>query len=183
MSESYDAAGSASPPVPTDSDEIERHVSQWSGLIARTATRFGISWADLDDLRQEVRIRVWRATKDSGEKRSALTSSYMYRIVRSAMVDYLRRRRDRDHLSLDRAVTVHASTDVTAEGLEAALGEALGRLAPERRIAVRLHLDGRHLSEIAELLDWSEGKARNLLYRGLEDLKHTLQDRAAREER
>jgi RNA polymerase sigma-70 factor (ECF subfamily) len=167
------------------SDEIERHVRQWNGLITRTASQFGIQWTDLDDLLQDIRIRVWRAMQSPREKSGALPSSYMYSLVRSATIDFLRRRRDRrasTHLSLDSAAALPAPTELTAEGVEAVLEGALTRLSAERRVAVRLHLDGKHLRDIAQLLDWSEGKTRNLLYRGLEDLKLMLQDSSDEEE-
>ena len=39
---------------------------------------------------------------------------------------------------------------------------------------MRLHLQGYHRDEIAGLLGWSEAKTRNLLYRGLDDLRALL---------
>jgi DNA-directed RNA polymerase specialized sigma24 family protein len=56
------------------------------------------------------------------------------------------------------------------------LETALFRVPESRRPAVRLHLEGRHLSEIARLLGWTSASARNRLYRGLEDLKAALRD-------
>ena len=43
-----------------------------------------------------------------------------------------------------------------------------------RNVVVRLHLSGYHRDEIAQLLGWTEPKVRNLLYRGLEDLRALL---------
>jgi RNA polymerase sigma factor (sigma-70 family) len=51
---------------------------------------------------------------------------------------------------------------------------ALARLPESRRIVVGLHLKGLTTSEIAALLKWSEPKARNLVYRGLKDLRTSL---------
>jgi RNA polymerase sigma-70 factor (ECF subfamily) len=49
-------------------------------------------------------------------------------------------------------------------------------LLPEsRRAVVRMHLAGYERDEIAELLGWSEPKTRNLLYRGLADLREILE--------
>ena len=41
-------------------------------------------------------------------------------------------------------------------------------------MAVELYLQGMSSHEIADLLDWSEPKARNLIYRGLNDLRKDL---------
>jgi RNA polymerase sigma factor (sigma-70 family) len=51
---------------------------------------------------------------------------------------------------------------------------ALSRLSDNRRRAVGLYLEGMTSQEIATLLGWSEPKARNLLYRGLSDLRAQL---------
>jgi RNA polymerase sigma factor (sigma-70 family) len=51
---------------------------------------------------------------------------------------------------------------------------ALARLSDNRRRAVGLYLEGMTSQEIATLLGWSEPKARNLLYRGLSDLRAQL---------
>ena len=51
---------------------------------------------------------------------------------------------------------------------------AVETLSKTRRPVVRMHLAGYHRNEIADLLGWSEAKTRNLLYRGLHDLRETL---------
>ena len=51
---------------------------------------------------------------------------------------------------------------------------ALAGLGPDRSTAVRLHLQGFTLEEMARLLAWTEPRARNLLYRGLRDLRNAL---------
>ena len=54
--------------------------------------------------------------------------------------------------------------------------EAMARLPDRRRTAVGLHLEGLTTQEIAELLGWSEPKARNLVYRGLKDVRRCLKE-------
>jgi RNA polymerase sigma-70 factor (ECF subfamily) len=168
-------APTGEPGVP--SVAIERQLQQWSRLIASCAARAGIQDADREELVQDVRIRVWKAL--DREKSPALPSSYMYRLVTSAAVDYLRRRRSRRsdrHLQLERAETVASPASTTDDELARVLAEALGTLAPDRRIAVRLHLEGKSLETIAMLLDWTPARARNLLYRGLDEVKSFLGD-------
>jgi RNA polymerase sigma-70 factor (ECF subfamily) len=57
------------------------------------------------------------------------------------------------------------------------LARAVDELPSPRQAVVRLHLRGYHREEIAELLGWSEAKTRNLLYRGLDDLRGLLAQR------
>jgi DNA-directed RNA polymerase specialized sigma24 family protein len=48
------------------------------------------------------------------------------------------------------------------------------RIEEKRRRAVILHLEGLNTHEIARALNWSEPKARHLVYRGLSDLRRLL---------
>jgi DNA-directed RNA polymerase specialized sigma24 family protein len=59
--------------------------------------------------------------------------------------------------------------------LAATVHRAIGMLAESRRAVVRMHLAGYEREEIAQLLGWSEAKTRNLLYRGLADLRQVLE--------
>ena len=54
------------------------------------------------------------------------------------------------------------------------IGEAVESLMDSRRRVVKLFLLSMTLEEIAIFLNWSEAKTRNLLYRGLDDLKKIL---------
>jgi len=71
--------------------------------------------------------------------------------------------------SSERADTLLEVSDV-AQAVE----RALLVLPESRRAVVRLHLRGYDREEIASLLGWSEAKTRNLLYRGLDDLRTEL---------
>jgi DNA-directed RNA polymerase specialized sigma24 family protein len=62
---------------------------------------------------------------------------------------------------------------ISAETLEAIAG-AIDAIALSRRAVMRMYLNGYDREEIAELLGWSEAKTRNLLYRGLGDLRQRL---------
>jgi RNA polymerase sigma-70 factor (ECF subfamily) len=76
---------------------------------------------------------------------------------------------------LEVASKTDAGRDVEqSEALER-IAKAVDSLPEARRAVVRMHLAGYDRSEIAGLLNWSEGKTRNLLYRGLADLREQLE--------
>jgi RNA polymerase sigma-70 factor (ECF subfamily) len=62
------------------------------------------------------------------------------------------------------------------EGSELAnrVARAIDEIPATRRPAVRMHLAGYPREEIALLMGWTEAKTRNLLYRGLADLRERL---------
>jgi len=98
----------------------------------------------------------------------------------SAALDLLRRRRARraDHtVALDDEVA--ATPDgpdsvVEASELTAQVARAIDGIPASRRPVVRMYLAGYPREEIAALMGWSEPKTRNLLYRGLADLRERL---------
>lgn len=169
------------PPDPPDaalSRIIDETVRRFAGALRTAATRFRLSAAELDEAEQEVRIRLWHACR-SAENVAALSTSYLQRVVTTAALDLIRRRRRTDRLDpveelplADGAPAPDAGAELAS--LSAVVAEALGDLVPSRRVVVKLYLAGHPREEIEALLGWTEGKTRNLLYRGLADLRAAL---------
>jgi RNA polymerase sigma factor (sigma-70 family) len=166
------------------SDAIEQALATYAGLIRRVGWQHRLSEADVDELVQDVRIRIWRARGESSEQIREVTSSYMYRTAVSAALDLLRRRRagrteamepDQLQAQADATLTTSGPADDLAESeLAEQIMLAVETIAPARRPVVKMHLAGYGREEIAELLGWTEAKTRNLLYRGLADLRERL---------
>lgn len=163
------------------STALEALVVRFAAMVRSVGARHGLSDGDLDEIVQELRIRLWRAGH-SGEQIERLGASYVYRAASSAALDLIRRRRARGGAHTE-SVDEHAevleaegdATDSLArEELERHVVAALDALPLSRRTVVRLYLSGYEREEIAELLGWSEAKTRNLMYRGLADLRARL---------
>ena len=173
------AVGSAA-----SSASIERVLLKFREVALRAGAAHGVAASEIDEVLQDVRIRMWRALSTGGAvKLETLTRSYVYRAATSAALDLLRRRRARrEHLTESLVpderfpASGFAAPDQSVLGREMLDGvaAAMAEMQPNRRVAVRLHLMGYDREEIADLLHWSEAKTRNLLYRGLEDLRHLL---------
>lgn len=162
---------------------LESLVSRFGDLLRRAGRRRGLADQDLDELVQDVRIRLWKAL-ETGEKISTITASYAYRTARSAAVDLIRRRRGwrESPLAPEQDAAPAAAAVVEAPQLVAVtrgevteqLAGVIAGLARPRAIAVRMHLAGYPREEIAGLMGWTAAKTRNLLYRGLADLRARL---------
>jgi RNA polymerase sigma factor (sigma-70 family) len=152
--------------------------------VARACPRDrGIQIADVE---QDARIRLWRALQS--EREIADLASYIYKIAVTATIDAIRRAKARREEQLqeglpedDRAGEMalpsrDASPEEEASGrsLARAVDTALTTLADNRRRAVGLYLQGLTTREIGNVLGWTEAKARNLAYRGLDDLRAEL---------
>lgn len=138
---------------------------------------------EADEVEQEVRIRVWQAL--TGEHRIEHPASYLYRAAMNVIVDLLRRRRarpDRDGDALDTLTQHPTDADqepaaVAAEGeFAAAVRAAVSALPERRRRPVQLHLQGFGFAEVAQLLGLSDATARNLIYRGMDELRERLRE-------
>ncbi len=160
-------------------------------MVRQVGLRHRLAESDLDEVMQDVRIRLWRSQRE-GEQVRQVSASYVYRTAMSAAVDLLRRRRARRSdvtVSIDEHVerlTVHGrgpELDLAHAELAGRVAQAIETIAPSRRPVVRMYLAGYPREEIAGLLGWSEAKTRNLLYRGLDDLRSRLLEQGIGPER
>jgi RNA polymerase sigma-70 factor (ECF subfamily) len=167
------------------SGALDSVMSRFTRLLRSVGRRRGLGDADLDEMEQEVRLRLWRALATSDRIMTAKTS-YIYQTAMSATLDLIRRRRARPEEDLEVAEAPAAAAAPGEPGpdalyeqseLGARIDRAVDELDEPRDVVVRLHLSGYHREEIAQLLGWTEPKVRNLLYRGLEDLRALLVER------
>lgn len=161
--------------------DVDRVVGRFGALVRRIGLRYRLCDTDIDELLQELRIRLWRAS-ERGEQIAALPTSYVYRASISAALDLLRRRRTQaQELSVPLEESDHQSKhtdgpeqDIAEAELADTVAAAVETIPASRRPVVRMYLAGYPREEIAALLGWSEAKTRNLLYRGLDDLREKL---------
>ena len=142
---------------------------------------------DPEDILQEVKIRIWKLI--CSEKTIAFPTSYIRKIISSAVIDQLRKHRREDSLfRREKQIRVSEQKDpycwekVRKQALQETVGQAVNRLISSRRQVVKLYLMNLTIPEISSYLNWSHDKTRNLLYRGLADLKETLKDMDAENE-
>jgi RNA polymerase sigma-70 factor (ECF subfamily) len=140
--------------------------------------RYGLAEAELDELLQEIRIRVWRA-QDGPENIDGISATYVYRTAATAAVDLIRRRRTGGtrvplNPNLPSRNPSNPEREQEARELAERVAQAVEGLDDRRRPAVRMYLAGYGYREVAETLGWSPGATRNLLYRGLAQVREEL---------
>jgi RNA polymerase sigma-70 factor (ECF subfamily) len=164
------------------SPAIDHVVTKFGDSMRSTARRHGLSEDEIDDAIQDVRIRLWRAL-ETGEKIRRAPASYLHRTVMSAAIDFIRRRRvRREFVVKDNDVSAlniedppaRADRSLDESEVAAQVASAIDEIVETRRAVVRMYLAGYERHEIASLLGWTEAKTRNLLYRGLDDLREKL---------
>lgn len=167
-------------------------VEEFGVLLRRAIVRFcprdkGLQF---DDIEQEARMRLWRALQD--EREVTNYASYLYRIAATATIDAMRRVQARHEEQLEILVDqrtdegemmllpapVKDSPERLAESREAVdrVMSAVAKLPDAQRRAVGMYLQGMTSQDVADLMGWSEPKSRNLIYRGLKELRKSLRE-------
>jgi RNA polymerase sigma-70 factor (ECF subfamily) len=165
-------------------DEFMDIVEQFSQFIRIHIQKFAPQrkGIDPDDILQEVKIKIWNIL--SNEKKIDNYASYIKKIVNSSVIDHLRRIRREERVlfsEMQRKIAERRSTynkeKIDDEECKNILRQSVDSLLDSRRKVVKLYLLNMTLEEIAEFFNWSPNKTRNLLYRGLNDLKKILQEK------
>ena len=142
------------------------------------------SGVDADDVLQDLWIKLWNLLEREKELRNP--ASYLMRAAVSTLIDAQRRAAVRQpeggFSGHDPELFADESTPEQQTALMLdydRLEHALDQLVDDRARVVRLYLQGFGTQELARLLRWSEPRCRNLLYRGLADLKARMKEQGS----
>lgn len=129
----------------------------------------GRSAADCEDVVQETLLAM-HLKRDTWDDTQPL-EPWLRAIARHKLVDHLRRRGYRDHVSIDDQVDwLAAATDPDADA-KADSRRLLESLPDrQRKIVEEISLEGRRAAEVAVRLGMSEGAVRVTLHRALKAL-------------
>ena len=162
--------------------DFERILKMYSSTIRSSLAKFGLDRRGIDpeDVLQEIRLKLWK--RFASEKKIRRRASYISVVVNSALADCLRRARRLDKAVWHEKQRVLLENDAAVddpspdENIRQMLGEAADTLLESRRAVVKLFLLDLTLDEITQSLGWSRDKTRNLLYRGLSDIRLKLKE-------
>jgi RNA polymerase sigma-70 factor (ECF subfamily) len=158
---------------------VERHRS----MVYRVAYQFAGNHYDAEDIAQEVFLKVYRSIDRF--RQDAQLTSWLYRIVMNACIDYRRRQSpaaaapfgeeaERRMLNTPEERPDPESCAYGGE-LGAVLEGEIARLPPGQRIVFLMrHHQGLKLSEIAEALGLAEGTVKRQLHAAVHRLRGAL---------
>jgi RNA polymerase sigma-70 factor (ECF subfamily) len=181
----------------TSPEQFEALVREQQGMVFGTLTRMTGAGTHVEDLAQEVFLRLYRALPEF--RGDAAISTYLYRIVVNVAQDeWKRRRKERLHLANEPATEDEAGSWIenfagdelagqharTPEQLmeeaqaEAAVNESLEQLAPmERAVLVLYHQEELSYEGISAALDMPINTVRTHLHRGRKRLGEMVRAR------
>ena len=134
-----------------------------------------------EDVEQSVLIALWKRTES--EQPIEHPSSYIYKAAVRETVRAVRRAAERPTTPIDLHANQLTSGEQPSDSLRGReirerIEGALASMQPERALAARLHLQGLSVNEIMTLREWPYQKARNLIARGIADLRDRLKEGA-----
>ena len=162
-----------------DERSFEDLVSKYQQAVFNTIYRYTGTREDVQDLAQEVFIKVWRnAGKFRGESKF---STWLYRIVANHCLNYRRKRRHQ-HVSLDELAekgetpeSLKVKPDHEQKRVVELVRAAVDGLPARQRMALVLsQYEGRSYKEIAEIMRVSVSSVESLIFRARRALRGKL---------
>ena len=153
-------------------------VTRYKRRVFGLATRFARGHDELDDICQEVFIKVYDNL--SRFRHESLFEHWLTKITVRTCIDALRSwRRDADRIPADQVVTIRDyAGEARSEAREARelLSWAMAQLKPDERVVITLmELEEKTIKETAALTGWSEANVKVRAYRARQALKRILE--------
>jgi RNA polymerase sigma-70 factor (ECF subfamily) len=161
---------------------IERHQT----LVAGTVARMLGSNSDVEDIAQQVFIRVWKSA--SRYVARAKFTTWLLKITRNLVFNEMRRAKRHPHvpvqidpeaeeLPLRDEMTATPDATLLQEELQSKIDSAIAQLPDTQRMALVLRrYQELSYEEIAEVLELSVPAVKSLLFRARTELRERLQD-------
>lgn len=154
----------------TRKEQIDQLVRDHHDFVWRTARRFGVGDADIDDVVQEVFLMVTRHVTDIVRERAFLFRACQFAAARVRRTALRRREVDGDEL-IPAQIDANANPEESAEASQARrrLQTILDAMPDElRHVFILFELERMTMAEIAEITGWPPGTVASRLRRARE---------------
>ena len=145
-------------------------------VLTSNLQKYGL---DPEDVIQDIKIRIWKLV--CNEKVIKNHRPYIRKIIYSSIIDQFRKHRREEDLfrfeanrHISELESSYNKESLRKMALAETVGRAVERLIETRRQVVKLYLLNLNIREISDYLGMSQDKTRNLLYRGLADLRKVI---------
>ena len=164
-----------------DEKAFEQLVNKYEQAVFSTIYRYIGNRDDVEDLAQEIFLKVWRNAKKF--KGKSKFSTWLYRIVVNHCINYQRKHK-RKHVSLDELTdkgitpeSMKVTPDWEQKRRVELVRNAVSELPERQRMALVLsQFEGRSYREVAEIMKVSLSAVESLIFRGRSSLREKLAD-------
>jgi RNA polymerase sigma-70 factor (ECF subfamily) len=167
-----------------DTSAFENLIERHQALVAGTAARMLGSNSDVEDIAQQVFIRVWKSARRYVPR--AKFTTWLLKITRNLVFNELRRAKRRalvplqsdpgaEDLSIKDEINPAPDASLLEDELKRAIEEAILQLPESQRMALVLRrYEQLSYEEIAEVLDLSVPAVKSVLFRARTELRSRL---------
>ena len=167
-----------------DTSAFEEVIERHQALVAGTAARMLGSNSDVEDIAQQVFIRVWKSARRYVPR--AKFTTWLLKITRNLVFNELRRAKRRaqvplqsdpgtEEIPLKDETNPAPDASLLEEELQRAIEEAIMQLPESQRMALVLRrYEQLSYEEIAEVLDLSVPAVKSVLFRARTELRSRL---------
>jgi RNA polymerase sigma-70 factor, ECF subfamily len=167
-----------------DTSAFEEVIERHQALVAGTAARMLGSNSDVEDIAQQVFIRVWKSARRYVPR--AKFTTWLLKITRNLVFNELRRAKRRAHVPLQsepgaEEIPLKDETNPAPDAsllddeLQRAIEEAIMQLPESQRMALVLRrYEQLSYEQIAEVLDLSVPAVKSVLFRARTELRTRL---------
>ncbi|HEX2746548.1 MAG TPA: RNA polymerase sigma factor [Verrucomicrobiales bacterium] len=165
-----------------DADAFAEIIARHKGRVFGMAAKYARNHHELEDLAQDVFIRVWRGI--TSWKGKAPFEHWLTKIAVRTCFDFLRRHRRRRESEVSRdALPEYCGLDAEASPEQAGENQALrlvrhalARLHPKEQLVLTLlELEDRTVREVSSLTGWSEGNVKVRAHRARASLRTAIE--------
>jgi RNA polymerase sigma-70 factor, ECF subfamily len=169
-----------------DTNAFERLIERHQALVAGTVARMLGSNAEVEDIAQQVFIRIWKSAGRYVAR--AKFTTWLLKITRNLVFNEMRRAKRHPHLPvqieseseeipLKDEVTATPDATLLQSELQQAIEKAIGQLPDTQRMALVLRrYEELSYEEIADVLDLSVPAVKSLLFRARTELRERLKN-------
>ena len=170
------AAGAGNP------DAFTEILARWKGRIFGMAAKYARNHHELEDLAQDITIRVWKGL--TSWRGDAPFEHWLGKVAVRTCYDFLRRHRRRrenevstdtlpDHLGLEHATPAEQAENHALQLVR----RAMQRLHPKEQLVLTLlELEDKTVKEVASLTGWSEGNVKVRAHRARASLRRVIEE-------
>jgi RNA polymerase sigma factor (sigma-70 family) len=167
-----------------DTSAFEQVIERHQALVAGTAARMLGSNSDVEDIAQQVFIRVWKSARRYVPR--AKFTTWLLKITRNLVFNELRRAKRRaqvplqpepgaEEIPLKDETNLAPDASLLEDELQRAIEEAIMQLPESQRMALVLRrYEQLSYEEIAEVLDLSVPAVKSVLFRARTELRSRL---------
>src|ERR1700693_3160959 len=169
-----------------DTSAFEQLIERHQALVAGTVARMLSSNSDVEDIAQQVFIRVWKSARRYVPR--AKFTTWLLKITRNLVFNEMRRTKRRAHVPLQSEpgtedpplkdeTNLAPDASLLESELQRTIEEAILQLPETQRMALVLRrYEQLSYEQIAEVLDLSVPAVKSVLFRARSELRERLKD-------